>query len=69
MVDGGWIKCARGGFRRRACVLPACLPAARALGAAGRAAGTGQGLRAPVETACYRTHTWSSRGPYTGDAW
>jgi hypothetical protein len=22
-----------------------------------------------VENAYYRTHIWSSRGPYTGDAW
>ena len=31
--------------------------------------GRGQGLRAHVESACYRTHIWSTSGPYTGDVW
>jgi len=33
------------------------------------AAGTGLDRQAGVETACYRTHIWSTRGPYSAEAW
>jgi hypothetical protein len=42
---------------------------ARALRASCPAAGTGQDFQAGCEIACYRIHIWSTRGPYSAEAW
>jgi hypothetical protein len=56
---------------RRACALP--LPARRGCpkGAAARMWGTSPSVSpaGPGGKPGYRTHIWSSRGPYSGDAW